>query len=362
MEKTKPKIAVIGLKGLPAFGGAAAVGENLIEELKEKYDFTVLSVASHADISFSSFNGYKQIVFRNFGRGALNTLLYYLRSMVHVLINNYDLIHLHHAESGFITPFLRFKYNVLVTFHGAFNVLDPKFNKITNDFFKLSEFLNLKFANIVTSVSKANISYFQKRLNRRIYYIPNGVNVLDLCIDKIGDKIVFSASRIYSIKGLHLLIKALEKINFKGKLFIIGSFEHEKGYKSQIDELIKSINVAFVGLVKNKKKLYSLIAQSSLFVFPSIYEAMSMMLLEAASVKTPIIASDIEANTYIFNESEITFFQSNNVIDLAEKIHFCIEKPNILKQKAEMAYQKVVNNYNWKSISNLYNQHYLELI
>ena len=28
--KAKPKIAVIGLKGLPAFGGAATVGENLI--------------------------------------------------------------------------------------------------------------------------------------------------------------------------------------------------------------------------------------------------------------------------------------------------------------------------------------------
>ena len=30
----KLKIAVIGLKGLPAFGGAATVGENIIEQLK----------------------------------------------------------------------------------------------------------------------------------------------------------------------------------------------------------------------------------------------------------------------------------------------------------------------------------------
>ena len=29
----KTKIAVIGLKGLPAFGGAATVGENIIREL-----------------------------------------------------------------------------------------------------------------------------------------------------------------------------------------------------------------------------------------------------------------------------------------------------------------------------------------
>ena len=43
----KKKIAVIGLKGLPAFGGAATVGENIIEQLKDKYEFTVYSTSSH---------------------------------------------------------------------------------------------------------------------------------------------------------------------------------------------------------------------------------------------------------------------------------------------------------------------------
>ena len=50
------KIAVIGLKGLPAFGGAAAVGESLINKLKNEYNFTVLSTASHtsADVELGN--------------------------------------------------------------------------------------------------------------------------------------------------------------------------------------------------------------------------------------------------------------------------------------------------------------------
>ncbi len=43
----KKKIAVIGLKGLPAFGGTANGGENIIEQLSDKYDFTVYSILSH---------------------------------------------------------------------------------------------------------------------------------------------------------------------------------------------------------------------------------------------------------------------------------------------------------------------------
>ena len=41
----KPKIAVIGLKGLPAFGGAATVGENIINQLKDNYQFFVYSTS-----------------------------------------------------------------------------------------------------------------------------------------------------------------------------------------------------------------------------------------------------------------------------------------------------------------------------
>ena len=49
MPRYKPKIGIIGLKGLPAFGGAATVGENLISILHNEYDFKVYSVASHTN-------------------------------------------------------------------------------------------------------------------------------------------------------------------------------------------------------------------------------------------------------------------------------------------------------------------------
>ena len=103
----KKKIAVIGLKGLPAFGGAATVGENIIEQLKDKYDFTVYATSSHTDFKTGVYNGYKQIVFKKIQIKKLNILYYYLSSLFHILFNEYDIIHLHHRTAAFTLLFFK---------------------------------------------------------------------------------------------------------------------------------------------------------------------------------------------------------------------------------------------------------------
>ena len=75
----KRKIAIIGLKGLPAFGGAAAAGEHVIEQLANEYDFTIYATASHTSHR-GLYKGANQIVFKRFPIRSLNVLYYYIRS------------------------------------------------------------------------------------------------------------------------------------------------------------------------------------------------------------------------------------------------------------------------------------------
>lgn len=90
----KPKIAVIGLKGLPSFGGAASVGEALINELKSKYDFYVYSLSTHTD-KVGAYNGFVQIVFKESKVSGIATFKYYLKSLLHCFfLSKYDIIHL----------------------------------------------------------------------------------------------------------------------------------------------------------------------------------------------------------------------------------------------------------------------------
>lgn len=363
----KPKITVIGLKGLPAIGGAAAVGESLIKVLLKSFNFTVLSVASHAERNAILSVGIRQIVFHKHGKGGLNTLFYYFKSLMFSLTGSYGLVHLHHAESGFITPFLRLKYKVLVTFHGVYRENDPKFPVLYNAFFRWSERLNIRFANEVVSVSYPDCQYIYQKYGRQIKYIPNGIR-LDENIMKILDKketqdyLFFAAGRIYEIKGLHLLLDAIKSINEKIHLKIAGDLNQVPSYTSQIEKQAKGLDVEFLGMIKEKEVLMQLVAGAKLFVFPSLTEAMSMMLLEVVSMKTPVIASDIPANKSVFSEDEVLFFRSNDVHDLEVKIRFALAHPEILSRMADKAYEKLCNEYTWESIGPKYEEIYKKLL
>lgn len=359
----KKKVVVIGLKGLPALGGAATVGENIINELKNEYDFTILSEAAHTQLQSGNYNGCRQIVFSNVGKDSFNTFLYYLKSTIHCLCNSYDLVHLHHSESGFITPFLRLKYKVIVTFHGVYSYNTPKFTLIENYFFRFFEKLNVKFANQIISVSKPDAEFIKNKYGRDILYIPNGIKLYNIPSRKQLNKetknyISFAAGRIFETKGLHLLLEAIKKIDKNVQINVAGDIDQVPAYKKNILNLSKGLNVSYLGLVKEKEQLLTFIAQSEFFVFPSLNEAMSIMLLEAVSTKVPVIASDIPSNKAVFDEDEILFFQSDNVSDLTEKLMFAIENKQLMAQRALKAYNKLVKNNTWEIVSQKYSSLY----
>ena len=361
----KPRVAVIGLKGLPAFGGAATVGENIINQLKDKYDFTVYSVSSHTDLKTGEYNGYKQIVFKKTPFKRLNTLYYYILSALHaVFLCNYDLVHLHHRDAAFIIFLLKIRYKVIITRHGSFSITD-KWEKYSK-YFSINEKYFVKYADIITCVSLNEQKLYQKNIGIKPIYIPNGINdnfkILSQKKIKKEDYIFFGAGRIIRTKGCDILLKALHILNYNGKIIIAGDLNQTIDYKDEILNLSKNLDIEFTGLIKNKDKLLELIYGAKLFIFPSNKEAMSMMLLEAASVKTPIIASDIIANRDVFNENEVLFFKTDNEYDLANKILYALDNYDEMIIKSENAYNTLIENYTWDKITIIYSNLYDKLI
>lgn len=360
------KVLIIGLKGIPAFGGAAAVGENLIKALKKNYSFTVLSVSSHTRKKNVVVNGITQVVFNKFYSNSINTLVYYLKSLWFSFFNSFDFVHLHHAESGFITPLLRIKYKVIVTFHGIYNYNDPKFSKIHNLFFRISERLNIIFANEIVSVSLPDTLYIYKKYRRKIYYIPNGINLSDsynrqLTVNSSLPYILFAAGRIYDIKGLHLLLEAMKNLNNDMLIKVAGDINQKQSYKERIEFMSRGVNVEYLGLIKDKEILMQVVSQAIIFVFPSLTEAMSMMLLEVVSMKIPVIASDIPSNRAIFSDDEVLFFKTGDSQELMLSIKFALDNPEMMKIMAEKAYIKLALNYTWDVIAEKYDTLYKKL-
>lgn len=360
-------MAVIGLKGLPAFGGAATVGESLIRELYSRYRFTVFSVKSHTDGNYA-LGDVKQIILQGCRWKKMNVLLYYIQAALTVLFSRkgkYQLVHLNHTDAAFIAPLLRIRYPLVITSH-ARPQDGGKWSSLVKLFFQINERIAVYSANVFTTVSKSLSVFYTKKYNVAVRYIPNGVNadLKDEVAPLTGTQpfLFFSAGRIIPIKGLHLLIDALKKIAYKGSIKVAGNMDQVVGYRQEIHSLAEGLDVEYLGLIKEKTTLLAYAQAADLFVLPSLTEAMSIMLLEVGLMKTPMIVSDIEANKNVFEDGEVLFFKSGDVPDLAEKLTYAFDNKEQMHDKAEKAYNKLVATYQWKDIAEQYATIYDRLI
>lgn len=364
MRSVKKRIAIFGLKGLPSFGGAARANENIISKLQSKYDFTVYSVSTHADKE-GYHDGYYQIIFKGSRFKRLNIFFYYIKSVLHSLLcDNYDLVMINHTSSGFIAPLLRLKYKIVARATGIIPNDDNKWNKFDKTFFHISSILFFYFSNECITVSKPHIKLYEKISNKSIHYIPNGIDIREQFIRSKNPNLpmLFAAGRIISLKGGHVLLEALKKLELKIKLKFIGDLNQNNKYKHHILDLSQGLDVDFVSLIKDKNILFEHIRLSSLFVFPSFNEGMSNMLLEVVSLSVPVICSNIAENKSIFDSDEVLFFDTGDADDLSKKIHWAYNNYALMLEKAEMAYKKLETEYKLEIVAGKYSRIYDSLV
>ena len=86
------------------------------------------------------------------------------------------------------------------------------------------------------------------------------------------------------------------------------------------------------------------------------------MLLEAASVRTPIICSDIPENKVIFDDQEVLYFKSEDREDLADNIEWAALNNDLMEEKAAKAYEKVLEVFTYEKISMAYQRLFNSLL
>jgi glycosyltransferase involved in cell wall biosynthesis len=221
----------------------------------------------------------------------------------------------------------------------------------------------------VTSVSKPDADYLKARYKRDVIYIPNGANDcihfnLEKAHEKLnevglaaGDYLMFAAGRIDPIKGCHLVLEALNRIGNPCKIAIIGDLQQVPTYSDYLREIANKKQVVFVPLISERELLFGMIKLARLFIFPSTHETMSMMLLESASLQTPIICSDIPENKIVMDEN-VLYFHSEDSVDLAEKIEWALSHPREMSDLGKNAGTWVQDHLTWGPIIKQYERIY----
>jgi glycosyltransferase involved in cell wall biosynthesis len=114
------------------------------------------------------------------------------------------------------------------------------------------------------------------------------------------------------------------------------------------------MDVRFVPRLDDKATLLGLVRQADLFVFPSRLEGMSMMLLEALSVGTPTLASDIPENLAVLADGAPTF-RAGDVGDLAAQLVALRETDRAIRlEKSVELRARIQAQYAWDRIARRY--------
>ncbi len=368
------RIAFFGVKTFPSRGGTDRVAENIILQLKDKFEITVYCFKDPA--AKNHIPGVRVIEFKQWVPGAPGSFIYFFFSALHLFFkNDVDLVHIHKTESTFFAPLLRLRYKIVSTSHEA-QYKSDKWNWFARIFFHLVERVYIKSSDVCTTISKPLSEYYTNKYGKQVRFIPNGINpVKRETFDLEGAKsfvparasidkpfVLFAARRIMSIKGGHTMLEALGKINYSGQVFITGELHTADEYLDNLKKLASGLDVHFLGFVNPLNVLLALIDKAELFIFPSETEGMSIMLLEVASVGRPIIASDIPENLQVFSGDEVLYFKTKDSNDLAEKIKFALEHPDAMITLGNNCQKKVYSDYLWLNIACLYERLYNDLI
>ena len=137
---------------------------------------------------------------------------------------------------------------------------------------------------------------------------------------------LLTVARLEPDKGHIFLLRALEELkkkNINVFLTVLGEGSLRGALEKFATEHNLSDNVTFPG---NKKNVYDYLKDTNLFVLPSLNEGQSIAVLEAFYCRTPVLTSDIPANSELLHGGEYgVLFESENESDLANKIFAIIK-------------------------------------
>lgn len=186
----------------------------------------------------------------------------------------------------------------------------------------------------------------------RLEHIYYGINTDKFAKPKVpitgkALSIVNIARVTHSKKGQDILIKALKICSDAGmdfKCSFVGAIYHQNSYEylsSLVSELGLERQIEFLG---NRADIDSILEQSDLFVLPSRYEGLGLVVLEAMAAGVPVIASNIDGPAeLITHDKNGLLFESANEKDLAQKILNLYKNPEKMQKLANGGQQFVKN-------------------
>lgn len=362
------RIAILGSKGVPGRHGVEVVVDNISSRMASLgHKVSIFGYSSYFGKS-REYKGCKLIPIEGSSNKFLEMPSHAISARKLLLAEyskDFDVVHIHSTDPCLFSKTIQKKIPVVVSSHGRAylrNEVDP----IRKLFSRLAEKSFLKAGHVITGVSPIDVEYYNSLNNcstDEVKYIPNGLPTIRADIPLpassgliSGEYILFSAGRIIPSKGLHILQKAIENIDTNLPLAIVGGKGFDEEYFNKVKKTVSN-KCKWLGFLRDDD-LYGVYKHAKVAVFPSLYEAQSMTLLEFLALGVNIIYSDLPENKAITADIGLPF-ESGNANSLRQALIKALngECPNDPTSR-----EIIVQNHNWDKITDQYLETYKQAI
>jgi glycosyltransferase involved in cell wall biosynthesis len=284
-------------------------------------------------------------------------IVFIIKLLMEVNFKNFDFIEVHHTTyAGILSNFIPKEKLIIIT-HGP-DVLDERMNNL------LYRILAKKAYNRAIAISTHTHQEIDKMIRlgvdkEKIVFFPCGVDINGIRNFKktnlreelsIKNKYILCTTygKNYRRKGTHVLLKALPEIMKKDVSVVLTG----QMFKD-VFPLVKEAQEKYKGRffwIGFRNDIPNILANSDMYILPSLIEGMSVSLLEGmASGKACIATKGVGENQYSLGDAGI-LVKPGSSKEIGEAVKLLIENPNLMKKLGEKAQEKS-KQFSWDKIA-----------
>ena len=277
--------------------------------------------------------------------------------------NSIDIIHSHGGVAGMYARFYKKRYGNVKTIHTIHGIHYLNSGNPVRKYFSLAiEQYLVQFTDKFICVSEADLkTAIENKIadKNKTVVINNGIDLKKFALEK-GQRNK-ELLRKYNLKNEDIIIGNVSRFDYqKNQRFIISNSEELlkkypdvkillAGDGSLYEQSVQSAKATgmperfiFTGEITNAQDYYSLF---DIFIFPTLWEGLSISLIEAMASGRCILASDIHANKELITDNENgLLFNTTDPDEYLKKLFKLIEDENLRKR---LSHKAVLNSINY---------------
>jgi glycosyltransferase involved in cell wall biosynthesis len=278
------------------------------------------------------------------------------------LVSLADIVHLHvpQLDAALISLFGKMmKKPVVLTYHCDLQLPEGLIHRLANWGSNLANNVTARASDLIVTNTRdyAQNSHFLRRFLNKVIPLYPPINVQPISAVELedfkqkyaiqpGQKIIGMVARLATEKGVEYLVQALPEIleHFPTvRVLFVGPYQNvigEEQYARRIMPMIESLggHWSFLGTVTETEKT-ALFQTSDVLVLPSLNstESYGMVLVEAISCGTPVIASDLPGvRVPIQQTGSGLLVESGSSDSLSQAVIEILSNPDLYRGKPEM--------------------------